>query len=82
MPISEVMLELAEEMVKPDEAVLDDQKEDTIETEQDALAGVGEDDDDVIDFIAKGNRFCNSDPVDFTDDDVEETLQDDDQEGE
>lgn len=80
MSMSEVMLELAEEMVNPDEAILDDQIEDTIETEKDALAGVGEDDDDVIEFIANGNRLTNADPIDFTDDDVEETLQDDDSE--
>ena len=80
MSMSEVMLELAEEMVNPDEAILDDQIEDTIETEKDALAGVGEHDDDVIEFIANGHRLTNADPIDFTDDDVEETLQDDDSE--
>lgn len=76
MPVCETILELAEEMVNPDEAVLDDQIEDTLETELDALAGVGDDDDDVIDFISKGNRLTNTDPIDFTDYEVDETLED------
>ena len=43
------------------------------------MIGIGDDDDDVIDFISAGKRFENSDPVDYTDDDVEETLEDDDE---
>ena len=77
--MNEIMLELAEELVDPAEAVLDDQVEDTIETEEDIMIGIGDDDDDVIDFISTGKRFENSDPVDYTDDDVEETLEDDDE---
>lgn len=77
--MNEIMLELAEELVDPAEAVLDDQVEDTIETEEDIMIGIGDDDDDVIDFISSGKRFENSDPVDYTDDDVEETLEDDDE---
>lgn len=77
--MNEIMLELAEELVDPAEVVLDDQVEDTIETEEDIMIGIGDDDDDVIDFISSGKRFENSDPVDYTDDDVEETLEDDDE---
>lgn len=77
--MNEIMLELAEELVDPAEAVLDDQVEDTIETEEDIMIGIGDDDDDVIDFISSGKRFENSDPADYTDDDVEETLEDDDE---
>lgn len=77
--MNEIMLELAEELVDPAEAVLDDQVEDTIETEEDIMIGIGDDDDAVIDFISSGKRFENSDPVDYTDDDVEETLEDDDE---
>lgn len=77
--MNEIMLELAEELVDPAEAVLDDQVEDTIETEEDIMIGIGDDDDDVIDFISSGKRFENSDPVDYTDDDVEETVEDDDE---
>lgn len=77
--MNEIMLELAEELVDPAEAVLDDQMEDTIETEEDIMIGIGDDDDDVIDFISSGKRFENSDPIDYTDDDVEETIEDDDE---
>lgn len=77
--MNEIMLELAEELVDPTEAVLDDQMEDTIETEEDIMIGIGDDDDDVIDFISSGKRFENSDPIDYTDDDVEETIEDDDE---
>lgn len=77
MPVNRIMLELAEEMVNPDEAVLDDQIEDTIDTENDVLLGISDNDDAVIEFIAKGNRIANSDPVDFTDDDVDYIVQDD-----
>lgn len=76
--ISNIVLELAEELVSPDEAVLDNQVEEAIESEQETLLGIGEFDDDIIEFIEKGKRFYNSDPIDFTDDDVDETLEDDD----
>lgn len=74
---SEIMLELAEELVNPSDVVLDKQIEDVIDTEIDSLLGVGEDDDDVIDFIDHGGRLGNSDPVDFTDDDVDDVVEDD-----
>ena len=77
MAVCQAILELAEEMVDPSETVLDDQIEDTINTQLDALAGVGEDDDDVIAFIATGKRLANADPVDFTDDDVDDVIYDD-----
>lgn len=76
--MNEIMLELSEELIDPVEAILDDQMEETLENEEDILLGVGDDDDDVIDFINSGKRMKNSDPNDYTDDDVEETLQDDD----
>ena len=77
MPVCEIMLELSEELVDPAEAVLDDQMEETLEDEQDIMLGIGDDDDSVIDFINSGNRLVNTDPVDFTDDDVELSVEDD-----
>lgn len=77
MSISYAMLELAEELVDPAEAVLDDQVEEAIDNEEDALCGVGDTEDDIIEFIANGNRVTNADPVDFTDDDVDDMIFDD-----
>ena len=77
MPVSQIMLELAEELVDPSEAVLDDQIEETLDAEDDIMFGIGDDDDAVIDFIANGERITNSDPVDFTDDDVDDVVFDD-----
>lgn len=76
--MNELIMELAEELVDPAEAVLDDQMEETLENEEDAMLGVGEDDDDVIEFIDRGKRMANADPNEYTDDDVEDTLRDDD----
>ena len=78
--INELILELVDELVDPAEAVLDDQVKDTLEDEEDIMLGIGDDDDSVIDFIASGKRLANSDPVDFTDDDVEDYVEDDDDE--
>lgn len=72
--ISQAILELAEELVDPSEAFLDDQVEEAIETEDEIMLGVDDVDDDVIDFIDRGKRLTNSDPVDFTDDDVDDLL--------
>lgn len=77
MAVSEIVLELAEEMVDPSEAVLDDQIEETLDTEEDIMIGVGEDDDEVINFIASGKRITNADPVDFTDNEVDDVIFDD-----
>lgn len=76
MSVCEAILELAEEMVNPDEAILDDQMEETIDNELDALSGVGDDDDSLIDFIDKGSRLTNVDPIDYTDYEVDDTLED------
>ena len=78
--ISDIILELMDELVDPSEAILDDQIEETLEDEEDIILGIGDNEDRVIEFIAGGNRLTNSDPVDFTDDDVEETVEDDDNE--
>ena len=75
--VNTFMLELAEELVDPSEAVLDDQVEEVIDTEEEVMLGVSDDDDRVIEFIAKGERLTNEDPVDFTDDDVNDTIFDD-----
>lgn len=75
--LSEIMLELSEELVDPEEAYLDDQLEETLDNEEDVMLGIGEDDDDVIEYIDKGNRMEHSDPIDFTDDDVDDSLDDD-----
>lgn len=77
MAVSEIVLELAEEMVDPSEAILDDQIEETLDTEEDIMIGVGEDDDEVINFIASGKRITNADPVDFTDNEVDDVIFDD-----
>lgn len=78
--INDIILELCDELVDPTEAVLDDQIEETMEDEEDIMIGVGDDDDRLIEFIADGKRLENSDPVDFTDDDVEDSVEDDDDE--
>ena len=75
--VNTFMLELAEELVDPSEAVLDDQVEEVIDTEEEVMLGVSDDDDRVIEFIAKGERLTNEDPVDFTDDEVSDTIFDD-----
>lgn len=77
--VSDIILELMDELVDPSEAILDDQIEETLEDEEDIILGIGDNDDRVIEFIASGSRLTNSDPVDFTDDDVEETVEDDDE---
>lgn len=75
--IDHLMLELTEELINPEDAYLDDQVEKAIDAETDVLYGDDDGDDELIDFIDKGKRLTNSDPVDFTDDDVEEIIQDD-----
>ena len=75
--IDHLMLELTEELINPEDAYLDDQVEKAIDAEIDVLYGDDDGDDELIDFIDKGKRLTNSDPVDFTDDDVEEIIQDD-----
>lgn len=78
--INDIILELCDELVDPTEAVLDDQIEETMEDEEDIMIGIGDDDDRLIEFIADGKRLENSDPVDFTDDEVEDSVEDDDDE--
>lgn len=77
MRVNEIMLELAEELVDPAEAVLDDQVEELMDNTDDIMLGISDDDDEVINFIANGNRITNSDPVDFTDSDVDDVVFDD-----
>ena len=75
--MNEYMLELLEEMVKPDEMALDNQLEDTIESEDDIVFGTAETDDEIIMFIDNGERIGYVDPVDFTDPDVDDAVYDD-----
>lgn len=72
--LNEVIYELAEELVDPAEAVLDDQVEETLDTEEDITCGVADYDDSIIEFIANGNRLTNEDPLDFTDDDISDIV--------
>lgn len=75
--VNEMILQLVEEMVNPDEIALDEQVEDIIELEDDTLLGAAEVDDELIEFIANGGRLGYDDPIDFTDNDVDEALDDD-----
>lgn len=77
MAISEIMLELAEDLVDPAEAVLDDQVEEVIDLEDDIMYGIADEEDAIIEFIDNGERLTNIDPVDFTDDDVDDVVFDD-----
>lgn len=77
MRVNEIMLELAEELVDPTDAVLDDQVEELMDNTDDIMLGISDDDDEVIVFIANGNRITNSDPVDFTDSEVDDVVVDD-----
>ena len=77
MAVNEIMLELAEELVDPTEVVLDDQLEDLMDTVDDIMLGLADEDDAIVDFIANGNRIGDADPIDFTDDDVDDAVYDD-----
>lgn len=77
--IDNIILELADELVDPTEAVLDDQLEEEMEDEEDIMLGIGDEDDKVIEFIANGNRLRDEDPINFTDDEVDDTMDDDDE---
>ena len=74
--MNEYMMELLEEMVKPEEIALDGQVEDAIEAEDDVLFGTAEDDDDVIEFIDNGGLGYEH-AIDFSDTSVEDVLNDD-----
>ena len=73
MAVNQIMLELVEEMVKPEEIALDNKVEDAIEAEDDVTFGTAESDDDIIEFIANGGKLGYEDPIDFSDE-VEEVL--------
>ena len=74
--MNEYMMELLEEMVKPEEIALDGQVEDAIEAEDDVLFGTAEEDDDVIEFIDNGGLGYEH-AIDFSDTDVEDVVNDD-----
>ena len=76
MAVNECILELIEEMVKPDEIALCNKVEDAIDAEDDVMFGIAEIDDDLIDFINRGTGLGYEDPIDFSDD-VEDALDDD-----
>ena len=66
MAINEYMMELLEEMVNPDEIALNIQVENAINEQDDALFGIAELDDDLIEWIDSGEKFGYEDPVDFS----------------
>ena len=75
--VNEMMLQLVEEMVNPEEIVLDEQIEEAVELEEDTIAGTDDLDDEIICRIDNGDRVGYEDPIDFTDDDVEDAAADD-----
>lgn len=77
MSVSEMMLQLVEEMVNVDEAALENDVEDAIECEDDIVCGTAEDDDDIISFIDDGSMMGYEDPVDLSDMSVEDAINDD-----
>lgn len=79
MPVNEIILELAKEMVDPVESMLEDEVEDAIEIEDDILTGTGDAEDELIEFIASGNRLFNVDPVELDDEDLDDDEDDDDE---
>ena len=65
--VNEIILQLVDEMVKPEEITLENTVEDTIELEDDTIIGAAEDGDDIIELIDRGEGIGYRDPEDFTD---------------
>lgn len=80
MAVNEMMLELAEELVNPAEISISEQIEDMLDDEEDVIMGTEDDDDRLIEFIARGERITNEEVVDFSQYDGEYIIEDDDDE--
>lgn len=74
--VNEMMLQLVEEMVDPEEIALSEQIEEAVELEEDTIVGTDELDDEIICRIDNGDRVGYEDPIDFSDD-VEDVVADD-----
>ena len=75
--INECMMDLIEEMTDPSEVMLNEDVEDEIENETNAICSMYEDEDELIEFIDKGARIGYEEPIDFSDDDDDDDLDDD-----
>lgn len=75
--MNELMMQLIEEEVNPEEIFLEDIVEEAVEAEEETIFGSAEIDDDVIEFINSGMKLGYNDPIDFTDAEVDTAVFDD-----
>lgn len=66
--IDRTILELAEELVDPTEKALEEMVEQSIEAECDILLCCEDAEDELIEFIDRGETLSITDPVDFSND--------------
>lgn len=66
MAINEYMMELLEEMVDPAEIALNEQIEEDLEAEADALSLSDDLEEEIILKIASGERFAYENAIDFS----------------
>ena len=67
MAVNEIMLELIDELTDAGEITLDANIEDIIDDEIDAIDGDAEIDDDLIEFIATGQKMAYENAINFFD---------------